>query len=138
MARKAAADIEAKLAEQLTRTRDRVSPVAAPPSVGAPAPPQSPPALQSQAAVPVAQPQPGSEIKAPPSASDKKSVRTKPITVSLYPEEIARAEKIVTYFFERGRRVSLSQAVSLALRCAPIDTSLIAAADRRREADQRR
>ena len=56
------------------------------------------------------------------------------LSISLFASDMARLEEIRSYMAARGHHISVSQAVKLALRTAPLSKDLIAAlADIRKE-----
>lgn len=60
------------------------------------------------------------------------------LSVSLFPGDVERLEAIRAYMQTRGVRISTSQAVKLALRCAPLTDALAQALDSIRAEDGRK
>ncbi len=59
------------------------------------------------------------------------------ISISLFVSDLARLDAIRSYMAARGQRISISQAIKLALRTVPLTTELTAALDAIRKEDGR-
>ena len=76
--------------------------------------------------------------KAAPPAAAAEERRCKKLSVSLFDTDVKRLKAIQAYMAQRGEMLSTSQAVKLALRCAPLSDDLSAALDAVRLEDGRR
>lgn len=66
-----------------------------------------------------------------------KKEMAEPMTVSLYPSDVRKADEIVIYMLQRGKRISRSDAVKLSLRSVQIGPALEAAHQELRAQDGR-
>lgn len=74
----------------------------------------------------------------PPPAPLAADARCAKVSVSLYPGDLARLDAIRSYMATRGRHVSDSQAVRLALRTAPLAPDMDTIHDAMRSEDGRK
>ena len=83
------------------------------------------------------------KAKAAPTAPVKAATapaagRCTKLSVSLFNADVERLEAIRAYMAQRGEMLSRSQAVKLALRCAPLSDALAEALDQVRSEDGRK
>lgn len=80
--------------------------------------------------------------KAPKAATAPAAIpeerRCKKVSISLFDTDVKRLEAIRSYMAQRGEILSTSQAVKLALRCAPLSDALAEALDAVRQEDGRK
>jgi len=74
----------------------------------------------------------------PPAATTTEVRRCKKLSVSLFDTDVRRLQAIRSYMAQRGEILSTSQAVKLALRCAPLSDDLVTALDAVRREDGRK
>lgn len=83
------------------------------------------------------------EAKAKPKAKKAPATipterRCKKLSISLFDTDLQRLDAIRSYMAQRGEMISTSQAVKLALRCAPLSDALAKALDAVRSEDGRK